>query len=206
MSGNLKLRAPFGAAFILASASPRRLDLLARIGLVPDQVLPADIDETPLPRELPRDYAKRMAAGKLAAIAPSHPDAYILAADTVVACGRRILPKAESEDEARKCLKLLSGQRHRVLGAIAISAPGSELQQRVVSTSVTFKRLSKPENEAYIASGEWRGKAGGYAIQGLAAAYIRFLSGSHANVVGLPLHETHTLLSGLGFKHQIGDG
>ena len=201
MSGPLRLRAPSGAHFVLASASPRRLDLLARIGLTPDAVSPADIDETPKPRELPDAYAERVAWEKANAVAAAHPDAFILAADTVVASGRRILPKAESEAEARKCLGHLSGRRHKVIGAIRLIAPGGETRCRIATTTVAFKRLTDMEIDDYITSGEWDGKAGGYAIQGLAAIYIRMLSGSHSNVVGLDLYETHALLAGFGFRY-----
>ncbi|OIQ98460.1 Maf-like protein YhdE [mine drainage metagenome] len=184
---------------ILASASPRRLDLLAQIGLVPDAVDPADIDESPLPGELPAPHAARLAEAKARAVAARHPGAYIIAADTVVACGRRILPKAESEAEARACLALLSGRRHRVLGGLCVLAPSGRMAQRLVTTAVTFKVLESGERQAYIASGEWRGKAGGYAIQGLAAMHVRQIVGSYSNVVGLPLYETHALLTGLGY-------
>lgn len=189
---------------VLASASPRRLDLLAQIGIAPDTVDPADIDESPLPRELPSQHARRLAAAKAACVAARHPDAWILAADTVVACGRRILPKAEEEREARQCLHLLSGRRHRVYGGVALIVPGAEgrssrLLERLVRTDVTFKPLSHEETDGYIRSGEWRGKAGGYAIQGRAAAYVRWVGGSYSNVVGLPLHEVADLLFGAGF-------
>lgn len=150
---------------ILASASPRRLDLLAQIGIRPDAVDPADIDETVRPRELPGPHALRLAREKALAVAARHPDAFVLAADTVVACGRRVLPKAEDEATARRCLELLSGRRHRVYGGVALVAPGGRLTQRLVETVVAFKRLAPEEIAAYLASGEWRGKAGGYAIQ-----------------------------------------
>ncbi len=197
-------RPPRGGAFVLASASPRRLDLLARIGLAPDRVDPADIDETPRPRETPRAYAERIAAAKAATVAARHPDAFVLAADTVVARGRRILPKAATVEEARTCLDLLSGRRHRVLGAVRLVAPGGRGSRRLVETAVAFKRLSREETEVYLASGEWRGKAGGYAIQGLAGAYARALNGSYSNVVGLPLAEVYAMLSGHGFVHRAG--
>ncbi|WP_431859027.1 Maf family protein [Azospirillum sp.] len=185
---------------VLASASPRRLDLLRQIGLVPDSVDPADIDETPLPRELPPHHAARLALAKARAVADRHPDAVVLAADTVVACGRRILPKAETESQARSCLSLLSGRRHRVLGGVALLIPGAERPiERLVRTDVTFKPLSHEETESYIASGEWHGKAGGYAIQGRAAAYVRWIGGSYSNVVGLPLFEVAGMLRGAGF-------
>jgi septum formation protein len=164
---------------ILASASPRRLDLLARIGIVPDAVDPADIDEAVLPGELPRLHVTR------------------LAADTVVAAGRRILPKAEDEAQARDCLTLLSGRRHHVLTAVTVTANGTA-HHRLSDTIVTFKPLTAAEIDAYIACGEWHGKAGGYAIQGRAEAFVRFLSGSHSGVVGLPLFETRNLLLSAG--------
>ncbi|HLG45788.1 MAG TPA: Maf family protein [Reyranella sp.] len=178
---------------VLASASPRRLDLLRQIGLEPDAIDPANADETPRPRETPRAYALRIAAAKLAAVMPRHPRATVLAADSVVAVGRRILPKAETEAEARACLALLSGRRHRVLGGVAIGCRG-KIRTRLVETAVRFKRLEKAEIEAYVQSGEWQGKAGGYAIQGRAASFVAFISGSYSNVVGLPLFETAALL------------
>ena len=187
------------AHLVLASASPRRLELLAQVGLKPDTVDPAAIDETPLRHELPRSLARRLAAAKAAAVAARHPQSYVLAADTVVACGRRILPKAETVDEARACLAILSGRRHRVWGGITVAAPGGRTSADVVCTVVALKRLTRAEIEGYLASGEWRGKAGGYAIQGRAAAYIRFIEGSYSNVVGLPLYESVMLLGGLGF-------
>ena len=178
---------------VLASASPRRLDLLRQIGLEPDAIDPADIDETPGPREQPRAYALRMAEAKLAAILPRHPGALVLAADSVVAVGRRILPKAETEAEARACLALLSGRRHRVLGGVAVGRAG-KVRTRLVETAVRFKRLERAEIDDYVRSGEWQGKAGGYAVQGRAAAFVAFLTGSYSNVVGLPLFETLALL------------
>jgi septum formation protein len=188
------------APLVLASASPRRLDLLRQIGLVPAFVDPAQLDETPLPRELPAAHAKRLAGAKADAVLPRHPGVFLLAADTVVACGRRILPKAEDEDTAAHCLSLLSGRRHRVLGAVEVAAPDGRRLRRLVMTAVAFKRLSKSEIERYLASGEWRGKAGGYAIQGLAAAFIPWINGSYPNVVGLPLAEVWAMLQGLGFR------
>jgi len=178
---------------VLASASPRRLDLLRQIGLEPDAIGPADTDETPALRELPRAYALRMAEAKLAAVMPRHPQAVVLAADSVVAVGRRILPKAETEAEARACLALLSGRRHKVLGGVAVGSAG-KVRTRLVETAVRFKRLERAEVDAYVRSGEWQGKAGGYAIQGRAASFVAFLSGSYSNVVGLPLFETLALL------------
>jgi septum formation protein len=188
------------APFVLASASPRRLDLLAQIGRRPDSVDPADIDETPLKGELPRPHAHRLAVAKAEAVAARHPDAFVLAADTVVAVGRRILPKAEDERTARRCLDLLAGRAHRVFGGLCIIAPDGRRATRVVETRVTMARLSDEQLAAYLASGEWHGKAGGYAIQGRAAAFVSAVSGSYSNVVGLPLHETDKLLSGLGLK------
>ncbi|WP_417491825.1 Maf family nucleotide pyrophosphatase [Maricaulis sp.] len=182
---------------ILASASPRRLDLLASAGLVPDAVEPTDIDESEIPGELPGPLARRLALEKAAA----HPggDAFVLAADTVVGVGRRILPKAETEAQVRACLALLSGRNHRVYTGIALRTPDGELTAKLVETKVKFKRLSAPELESYIASGEWRGKAGGYGIQGRAGAYVISLIGSYTGVVGLPIHETVNLLAGRGY-------
>ncbi|MCT2400945.1 Maf family protein [Novosphingobium mangrovi (ex Huang et al. 2023)] len=181
----------------MASASPRRRELLSRLGLSPAAIQAADIDETPAPRELPRDYARRMAREKALAVCVN--DAFVLAGDTVVACGRRILPKAEDETTARACLSLLSGRRHRVLSAIALRAPDGSLRERLSETVVRFKPLSGEEIEAYIAGGEWDGKAGGYAIQGSAEGLIAWISGSHSGVVGLPLFETRALLKAAGF-------
>ena len=182
---------------VLASASPRRLALLAQIGIIPDQVLSPEIDESPKRGELPRLLAERLARAKAEAV--TDPAALVLAADTVVAVGRRILPKPEAEAEGRFCLDLLSGRRHRVLTAIVLAAPGGRRSERVVQSVVAFARLSEPQKAAYLADAEWRGKAGGYAIQGRAAAYIRFVSGSYSNVVGLPLFETAQLLRGAGW-------
>lgn len=185
---------------VLASASPRRRDLLAQVGLVPDHVIPADIDETPHRDELPAALAERLARAKAQAASAGYPDAWVLAADTVVACGRRVLGKAETGAEAEEFLRLLSGRRHRVLGGIALAAPGGGIRSRLVETIVQFKRLSQGEIQAYIRSGEWEGKAGAYAIQGLAAAYVKFIRGSYSNVVGLSLYDTMQLLNGAGFK------
>jgi septum formation protein len=182
---------------ILASASPRRLELLARLGVTPDAVTPADIDETPRKGELPVPYAERMAAEKAAAVAEA--GSIVIAADTVVAAGRRILPKTDSEEEARATLKLLSGRRHRVLSAVTVVAPDGKARHRLSASIVAFKRLSDEELDAYLASGEWRGKAGAYAIQGRAEALIRMLSGSHSGVMGLPLYETRALLRAAGY-------
>jgi septum formation protein len=185
---------------VLASGSPRRLDLLRQIGLDPDLIDPPHIDEMPRRAEQPMAYAVRMAREKLAAIAARHPGAWVLAADTVVACGRRILPKAETESQARDCLKLLSGRRHRVLGGIAVASPDGRIAGRVASTVVALKRLTGAEIDAYIASGDWHGKAGGYAIQGRAAAFIPWINGSYSNVVGLSLSDVAGMLAGLGWR------
>jgi septum formation protein len=186
-------------ALVLASASPRRLDLLRQIGIVPDRVDPADIDETPHRGELPAAHVVRLAEAKARPVATRHPAAFILAADTVVACGRRILPKAENEATARFCLELLSGRRHRVYGGVALVTPAGAIAIRRVISQVQFKRLNDTEMNAYLASGEWRGKAGGYAIQGRAAALVPWIAGSYSNVVGLPLYETAQLLAGRGY-------
>lgn len=185
---------------ILASASPRRLALLAQIGVTPAAVVAADLDESIRPRELPAAYVARLAEAKARAVAAGHDDALILGADTAVACGRRILPKAEDERTAVECLRLLSGRSHRVHSAIAVIAPGGVMRQRLVTSRVTFKHLDDRETRAYLASGEWLGKAGGYAIQGLAAAFVSDLQGSYSGVVGLPLFETAQLLHGLGLR------
>ncbi len=185
---------------ILASASPRRLDLLARIGVTPDAVLPADIDETPRKAELPRLYACRMAAEKAEVVAREHPGAVTLAADTVVAVGRRILGKAETEEEARLSLTLFSGRRHRVYSAVTLIGADGMARHRLSTSAVIFKRLSDEEVRDYLAAGEWRGKAGGYAIQGRAEALIRQLAGSYSGVMGLPLYETRALLEAAGYS------
>jgi septum formation protein len=189
-----------GPPLVLASASPRRLELLRQVGLMPDCIDPADIDETPRRGELPSAHVMRLAQEKAQAVIPRHPGAYILAADTVVACGRRILPKTEDEASARSCLEMLSGRRHRVHGGIAVASPGGCLVTRRVDSQVAFKRLSEAEIGAYLRTGEWQGKAGGYAIQGRAAGLIRWVSGSYSNVVGLPLFETVQLLAGRGYR------
>src|SRR6266852_4915559 len=185
---------------VLASASPRRLELLRQIGIVPDRVDPADIDETPARGELPAAHVVRLAEAKAQAVLPRHPGAFILAADTIVACGRRILPKPEDEATARACLNLLSGRRHRVYGGVAVVNPAGELTIRRVVSQVAFKRLSDAEFAAYLTSREWHGKAGGYAIQGCAALFVSWLAGSYSNVVGLPLFETAQLLAGRGYR------
>ncbi len=189
-------------ALILASSSPRRLDLLRQVGIHPDRTVPPDIDETPAKGELPRAHAARLASAKASAVAAAlgAGESYVLAADTVVACGRRILPKAETEAQARRCLDLLSGRRHRVHGAVCVLGPAGRRAARIVTTMVQFKRLTEMEIAAYLANGEWQGKAGGYAIQGMAAAFIPAINGSYANVVGLPVVETLALLTGLGWR------
>ena len=190
---------------ILASASPRRLQLLGQIGIEPDKLLPSEIDETALHKEQPRALARRLAqtkAEKARHVAVRHPDldgAYVLSADTVVAVGRRLLPKPEFTDEAAASLRLLSGRAHRVYTALCLITPAGKMRNRIVETRLRFKRLSREEIDTYLASGEWEGKAGGYAIQGRAGAFVTKLSGSYTNVVGLPLHETMTLLVGEGY-------
>jgi septum formation protein len=195
---------------VLASGSPRRLSLINQVGIEPDALRPTDIDETPKRGELPRAYATRLARNKaetalgMVRIDDEHKGAYILAADTAVAVGRRILPKAELLDEAAQCLRLLSGRNHRVHTAICLVTPKETFRQRYVETRVRFKRLSEQDIEAYLASGEWRGKAGGYAAQGIAGGFVVKLVGSYSNVVGLPLYETLTLLGGEGYPVHFG--
>ena len=184
---------------ILASASPRRLDLLARIGVKPDAVVPADIDEGATKGELPRQHALRLAREKAVAVATQVPDALVLAADTVVAVGRRILPKVEDEATLRACMNLLSGRRHRVLTGVALAIPGKGVRERLVETRIAMKSLSVQEIDYYASHGEWRGKAGGYALQGYGEVYVRHIAGSYSNVVGLPLAETRVLLKSAGY-------
>ena len=191
--------------FVLASGSPRRLALLSQIGIEPDRLLPADVDETPLRAEHPRSLARRLARVKAERVAEElkgdaeFGESYIVAADTVVAVGRRVLPKAEILDDATACLRLLSGRSHRVYTGLCLITPKGKHRQELIETRVRFKRLSRQELESYLASGEWRGKAGGYAIQGLAGAFVVKLVGSFSNVVGLPLYETASLLQGEGY-------
>lgn len=185
---------------VLASASPRRLDLLRQIGLEPDAVVAAEVDESPLKDETPRLLAIRLAAAKAARVAADEPAAYVLGADTVVALGRRVLPKAETAEEVRACLSLLSGRAHRVLTAVAVVAPGGRTARRLVETRVRFKRLSPQDIAGYVASGEGLGKAGGYGVQGRAGAFVTTLQGSYPAVVGLPLYESASLLAGLGYR------
>lgn len=190
--------AGFGAAdLILASASPRRRDLLAQMGIIPARIAPTDIDETPLKGELPRALALRLAREKALAC---DADGFVLAADTVVGVGRRILPKAETRNEAEMCLRLMSGRAHQVITGIAVKAPNGTLNARAALTRVRLKRLTEAEIAAYLDSGEWQGKAGGYGIQGRAGAFVAHLNGSYTNVVGLPLYETHNLLTGMGWQ------
>ncbi len=186
---------------ILASASPRRLVLLANIKVVPDSVVPADIDETPSQMELPKPHALRLAICKAEAIAAQHGKAYILAADTVVGVGRRILPKADDVQAAKTCLDLLSGRSHRVFTGVCLIDPQGVKISRVVETRLKMKRLSCVEMRDYLEGGEWQGKAGGYGIQGLAGAFISNIIGSYSNVVGLPLYETRNMLIGAGYLH-----
>lgn len=186
-------------ALILASASPRRVELLARLGIIPDTIDPAELDETPLPRELPRPHAERLARAKCAAVAARHHGSFVLAADTVVGVGRRILPKAGDEATARACLALLSGRRHRVTTAVAVADPAGRVRLRTSETQLIFHRLDMAAIDTLIAAGDWRGKAGGYALQGAAEAFVRFIAGSWSGVVGLPLAETRLLLKASGW-------
>jgi septum formation protein len=190
------------SVLVLASASPRRLDLLRQVGLEPGRIAPAQLDETPLAKETPRLLALRLARAKAEAVRATTDDGFVLAADTVVAVGRRILPKAETEAEARACLDLLSGRAHRVLTGVAVIAPGGRSAARLSETKVHFKRLTAGERDRYLEGGEWRGKAGGYAVQGAAAGFVIDLQGSYTGVVGLPLYETLCLLEGLGFRRS----
>ena len=191
---------------VLASGSVRRIELLQQAGIEPDRIFPADVDETPQRAEHPRSLAKRLSREKaekaLASLSlePDFAAPFILAADTVVAVGRRILPKAELTDEASNCLRLLSGRSHRVYSGVCLVTPARKIRQRLVETRVRFKRLSREEQESYLASGEWRGKAGAYAVQGLAGTFVVKLVGSYTNVVGLPLYETVGLLTGEGYS------
>ncbi|WBO22428.1 Maf family protein [Sphingomonas abietis] len=186
--------------FVLASASPRRLELLARLGVTPDAVDPADIDESARRLELPLPHARRLAAEKAAAVAARHPGAVVLASDTVVACGRRILPKAEDRATARRCLELLSGRRHRVYSTVTLIDADGRARHRESTSILAFKRLSPQEIHAYVEGGEGIGKAGGYAIQGFAESFVKSLTGSHSGVMGLPLFETRALLVAAGLQ------
>lgn len=184
---------------ILASASPRRQELLAQINVTPDLIIPAHIDETPNKRETPRQLAQRLAMGKAAFIRKNHPDHFILGSDTVVALGKRLLGKADTPQEAHDYLSLLSGRRHKVYSGICLITPDDRQISRVVVTSVIFKRLSKADIDNYLKHDEWQGKAGAYAIQGMAAQYIKSINGSYSNVVGLPLFECSNMLRGNGY-------
>jgi septum formation protein len=188
------------APLILASASPRRLQLLAQIGVVPDHVDPADIDERPQPKETPRRLALRLACAKACAAAARWPGGYVLGADTVVAVGRRVMGKAENEAQARAWLALLSGRAHRVLTGVAVLAPDGRIASRLAEARVHFKRLTPAETDGYLSSDEWRGKAGAYAIQGRAGGFVTAIQGSYSAIVGLPLYETRALLEGLGWR------
>tara|TARA_B100000989_G_scaffold290998_1_gene264911 strand:+ start:96 stop:683 length:588 start_codon:yes stop_codon:yes gene_type:complete len=187
---------------VLASASPRRLDLLTQIGIQPDIVFAADLDETPKKGELPTSYARRLAVAKAEAAAATH-DGMILAGDTVVACGRRILPKAETADKAMTCLQLLSGRQHRVYGGISLITADRRLFVRVVCSRVKFRRLNGNDLAEALAAGDWKDKAGGYAIQGFAARYIRHISGSYSNIVGFSLFDVTALLNAAGYRPAI---
>ena len=178
--------------------------MLAQIGVTPDAVIPAAVDESPLKGELPRELAARLAEAKARMVAAGGSGAYVIGADTVVACGRRSLAKAESEQQARKCLLLLSGRRHRVYGGVCLITPGGDIRTRTIMTAVQFKKLTRPELDAYLSSGEWRGKAGGYAIQGMAARFVKQINGSYSNVVGLSLYEVAQLLTGSGYLLDSG--
>ena len=203
---NLVLYPPIGTSLILASASPRRRELIEQLGIRSYRVKPPNIEERLRKKEAPKHNAMRMAREKAQIMAGKYNGAYILAADTVVACGRRVLDKADDRKQASQCLSLLSGRSHQVIGAVVIRGPNNESGSRLVTTNVTYKRLQKTELNNYLDSGDWRGKAGGYAIQGIASAFIRNLRGSYSNVVGLPLHETYKLLIGLGFCYRIESG
>ena len=194
---------PDGTHLILASSSPRRRELFKQIGINDFSIQAADVDERALARELPNTYALRIAKKKAEMVSKKYEKCFVLAADTVVACGRRILPKAETEADAALCLNLLSGRRHKVLGAVVVHSPNGNQIHRVATSVVAFKKLTQQEINFYLKAGEWEGKAGGYAIQGLAATYIRSLNGSYSNVVGLPLYETYQMLKGMGFNHKI---
>jgi len=191
---------PIAQRLVLASASPRRIELLRQIGFEPDAVDAADLEELPLEHEPPPELALRLATAKAEQVAQRHADAFVLGADTVVALGRRVLPKAETLGQGRRCLELLSGRAHQVLTGICVAAPDGRCARRLVRTRVWFKRLSDEEVESYLGTGEWLGKAGGYAIQGRAGVFVSYLRGSYSGVVGLALHETQNLLTGLGYR------
>ena len=191
------------ARLILASQSPRRKELLAQVGVYPDDIIPADINETPLKKEIPLKLAARLASEKASSVALTAPDNWVLAADTVVACGRRILGKPENISEAERFLKLLSGRRHRVISGVCLITPNKKKILKIITTAVKFKLLSKEELESYLEAEEWNGKAGGYAIQGYAGTFVKWISGSYSNVVGLPLFETAGMLRGAGYQWKV---
>ena len=199
--GNLVFVPPNGKQLVLASASPRRRELLEQLGLEGFGVEPPGVDERINKGEIPREYALRMALEKVASIRQKNIDSYVLGADTVVACGRRVVDKANTRKQAEYCLKTLSGRSHKVVSALVVGAPNGKWVERTVTTTVTFKRLQYLEINNYLDSAEWEGKAGGYGIQGLASAFVKKLNGSYTNVVGLPLHEVYTVLLGLGFHY-----
>ena len=191
------------ARLILASQSARRKKLLAQVGVYPDDIIPADINETPLKKEIPLKLAARLASEKASSVALTAPDNWVLAADTVVACGRRILGKPENISEAERFLKLLSGRRHRVISGVCLITPNKKKILKIITTAVKFKLLSKEELESYLEAEEWNGKAGGYAIQGYAGTFVKWISGSYSNVVGLPLFETAGMLRGAGYQWKV---
>lgn len=191
------------ARLILASQSPRRKELLAQVGVYPDDIIPADINETPLKKEIPLKLAARLASEKASSVALTAPDNWVLAADTVVACGRRILGKPENISEAERFLKLLSGRRHRVISGVCLITPNKKKILKTITSAVKFKLLSKEELESYLEAEEWNGKAGGYAIQGYAGTFVKWISGSYSNVVGLPLFETAGMLRGAGYQWKV---
>ncbi|PIR39877.1 MAG: septum formation protein Maf [Alphaproteobacteria bacterium CG11_big_fil_rev_8_21_14_0_20_39_49] len=186
---------------ILASASPRRKDLLQQVNIIPDIIEPSNIDESPLQNEIPKQYALRIAIGKAKEVSQKYQDDFVLSADTVVACGRRILPKAENDGQVAQCLKLLSGRQHTVISCVCLISPEGKLSNKVIETKVKFKRLGAKEINGYIESKEGIGKAGGYAIQGIAGGFVKSLNGSYSSVVGLPLYETLSMLEGTGYKN-----
>ncbi len=185
---------------ILASASPRRVDLLAQIGIVPDQIIPADIDETPLKGEHPKNLAKRLAIQKAQKIYDANKDCFVLAADTTVACGSRLMDKPKDADDARRILNILSGRRHRVYGGICVISPSGKMISRLCETIVASRRLTKSDIEKYIESGDWEGKAGSYAIQGVASTFIKYIAGSYSNIIGLSLYDVSRMLESAGYK------
>ena len=195
------MRPPPKCKFILASQSPRRKHLLAEAGILVDYVIAADIDETPIKNERPADYVLRMAQQKADAVASRAGGQFVLSADTAVICGRRILPKAETKEEASFCLELLSGRSHRVYGGICLYLPDGELRTKLSVSRIKFRPLSLSDKHAYLQSGEWQGKAGGYAIQGRAGLYVRQIIGSYSNIVGLDMHKVAGLLLGAGFDY-----